>query len=86
MDIQQDNEPAYVVAQSFIENYNKAHSSNISLLKKWPPSSPDLSQIENLWGIMQSKIEVKGCKNFSDFKDALHDEWKSASKHVLRSL
>jgi hypothetical protein len=56
------------------------------LLKNWPPNSPDLSQIENLWGIKQSKFEVKGCKNFSDFKDALHDEWKSASKHVLRSL
>ena len=83
---QQDNDPAHVVAQSVIKIFNNAHSSNISLLKSWPPSSPDLSPIENLWGIMQSKIEAKGCKNFAEFKDALHDEWKSASKHVLRSL
>jgi len=34
--------------------FNEENKCSISLLPGWPPSSPDLSPIENLWGIGQN--------------------------------
>jgi hypothetical protein len=55
-------------------------------LKTWPPSSPDLNPIENLWGIVQAKVEAEGCKTFTGFKQALEEEWQALGKNSAMSL
>jgi hypothetical protein len=52
----------------------------------WPPNSPDLNPIENLWSMVQAKVDALGCDNFSKFKHAVDTELKKTSKKELQSL
>ena len=52
----------------------------------WPPNSPDLSPIENIWGIVDSRVRARGCSTFEEFKAAVLDELKSVSKSTLVKL
>jgi len=64
---QQDNDPAHSQAEAVIRTYNKRHNTNIKLLQGWPPHSPDLSPIENMWADVQRRLDRAGCKTFPDF-------------------
>eukprot|EP00798_Chlamydomonas_sp_ICE-L_P013040 gene13040-3500_t len=48
--------------------------------------SPDLNPIENLWGLVASKVDAMGCKSFEDFKQAIRGELSSVRKEVLKKL
>ena len=52
---QQDNDPAHKVASSVIKDWNQKNASSIQLLKNWPPNSPDLNIIENVWAWIQGQ-------------------------------
>ena len=84
--IQQDNDPSHKVARDVIMQFNEENKCSISLLPGWPPSSPDLSPIENLWGIVQGRMDKKGCKTFDEFKEALHKEWNSVTRTEASNL
>ena len=84
--LQQDNDPTHKAAADIIKEYNYKNASSISLLKEWPPTSPDLSLIENVWAILQQRMDSKGCKTFSEFKEALKREAAELSKHVCKRL
>jgi hypothetical protein len=79
---QQDNDPTHKVAPGVVKQYNEKNSCSISVLKDWPPSSPDLSLIENVWSVLQSKLDSLGCQTFTAFKAALEKEAKSLT-HVF---
>ena len=84
--LQQDNDPTHKRAASeVLESYNNKHGTSIQLLQGWPPNSPDLSPIENVWGIVQAKVNERGCKSFAEFQQAVLDEFQSeAPKHVVK--
>jgi hypothetical protein len=46
-----DNAPPHTKAEEKIKTELK-----LNILENWPPSSPDLSPIENIWGWMQQKL------------------------------
>jgi hypothetical protein len=78
--LQQDNDPTHKVATSTVAKWNARHASSISVLKDWPPNSPDLNPIENVWGIVQAKVNALGCKTFDEFKKAVLDQMKAVTK------
>jgi hypothetical protein len=66
---QHDNDPKHtsVVVKSWLEQ------QSVDVMK-WPAQSPDLNPIENLWEIVDRRINREGCKN----KDQLFNEVKEA--------
>lgn len=67
---QQDNAPCHKAAsvKSFLED------REISTMQ-WPPYSPDLSPIENLWAILKRKLHVKSLTSVQQLTNHLTDLW-----------
>ena len=41
----------------------------------WPPNSPDLNSIENLWSLLKDRIGKEFPKKREDVKKAVEAEW-----------
>ena len=80
---QQDNAPPHSAkaTKEYLED------KKIPLLE-WPPHSPDLSPIENIWGIMTKKVYANGktYKNVNDLWDAIVSAWHQIPVHVFTKL
>jgi transposase len=83
---QQDNDPTHRAAPQVVQAYNKAHGSSITVLPNWPPSSPDLNPIENVWAIVQARVNRRGPETFEDFKAAVIQELKGLSQQTISNL
>lgn len=71
------------------EDGNKAHglknkdmiawkkSIGIETLKDWPPSSPDLNPIENIWRVLKQRLKRHGkiITSKEELKAAIKQEW-----------
>jgi hypothetical protein len=69
-----------------VQAYNTAHGSSITVLPNWPPSSPDLNPIENVWAIVQARVNRRGPETFEDFKAAVIQELKGLSQQTISKL
>lgn len=82
--LQQDNCPTHPkAAANKIETWNESRSGFKVELFQWPPHSPDLSPIENVWGIVQREVDALGCKNFKEFELAVIDKLQKFPPEVL---
>jgi hypothetical protein len=84
--LQQDNDPTHRAAPKIVQAYNKAHGSSITVLPNWPPSSPDLNLIENVWSVVQENVNRAAPKTFKDFQQAVIRELKGLSKQTISNL
>ncbi len=78
---QQDNAPchkAQIISDWFLE-----HDNEFTLLK-WPPQSPDLSLIEQLWDVVKREICIM--TNLQQLRDAIMSIWTKISEECFQRL
>ena len=59
------------------KNKKLVFENNIQFLQ-WPPSSADLSPIENVWQILKNEVEKKNPKNVAELREKIQE-----SQHIL---
>ena len=52
----------------------------------WPPNSPDLSPIENLWGYIKDQLKNYDIKNLKSLKRKIRDIWNGITVEELKKL
>ena len=58
----------------------------MNILPEWPPNSPDLNPIEQLWGIMKKISKKRTMTSLLEFKEILQEIWDSISMNVINNL
>ena len=85
--LQQDNDPTHAVAKGVIKQWNEKNPGHtVTLLANWPPNSPDLNPIENLWGDVQARLDAAGYQTFKEFKAGVEKELKNVDLEKLKNL
>ena len=82
--LQQDNAPAHKTKENM-----QCISDNVpgGLFLEWPPNSPDLSPIENLWAWMENELgDREGISNTDDLRCRLVAIRDSITLTQLRAL
>ena len=59
--------------------------NNIKVID-WPPYSPDLNPIENLWSIMKDKLKGKKFISMSSLKSKLIKLWENIDEDWVKRL
>lgn len=52
----------------------------------FPPYSPDLNVIENLWGYLAKKVDQHRCRNTEDLKRWVQEEWDNVPNEYFANL
>jgi transposase len=84
--LQQDNDPTHKQAPAVVKQWNEEHSSSVQVLAAWPPNSPDLNPIENVWAWVQQEVDKLGCSTFEEFKQAVLDKLAAVPQGHLVNL
>jgi len=59
---------------------------NVCVMVDWPPQSPDINLIENLWSIVKNKLSKRILRQSTDLWDAVQEEWNGISADLIRTL
>lgn len=84
--LQQDNDPTHKLAPATVKTFNRAHNTSIRVMPNWPPNSPDFNLIENVWSIVQVRLNLRACSTFPQFKQAVREELAALREHEVSHL
>jgi transposase len=81
---QEDNAPWHVSKATTA--WKKEH--HLDLLENWPPQSPDLNLIENLWAELERRLKKVShkIKDMQSLKDQLKKQWDEMSLEFITGL
>ena len=77
----QDNAPYYKVM--IVMNFIKAESITVV---DWPPQSPDLNPIQNVWKTLEERSKARNPKTREQLWNALQEEWNKITRHDINKL
>jgi transposase len=78
---QQDGAPAHRAKKTM-----KCLLKRVNVIDGWPPNSPDLSPIENVWGILKVRIAARGPSTVEELGQMLQEEWDKLEIDVINRL
>lgn len=78
---QQDNAPPHKANLTL--NFFRKHE--ISYLD-WPAQSPDINPIENLWDIVDRRVQERAPKTLEDLKKFIQIEWDNLTQELCQNL
>ena len=83
-----DNDPCHKNgAANALEKWHKRHPGVVvKVVPNYPPHSPDLNPIENVWSWVQRKVQEKACANFEEFKYEVLKTFKELPKQMIDNL
>ena len=85
--LQQDNDPTHKAALPASDVWNAApNHPRVELLMNWPPNSPDLSPIENVWSIVKREVLAKGCTNLAGFRQEVVNALQGLKQETIDNL
>lgn len=53
---------------------------------RWPPQSPDLNPIENIWKIVGERAQLQCSKNQEELWQCLHAKWSAITPAFCKKL
>jgi hypothetical protein len=83
---QQDNDPTHRAAAQLVKRWQGGQGCSVGFIDGWPPHSPDLNPIENLWSWVDGKVSQLGCKTLAEYKQAVRSELISTPRRVAKNL
>jgi transposase len=78
---QQDNDPKH--KSKLVQDL--LHCQGIRCLD-WPPYSPDLNPIENLWADLKKRVEKENARTVEELKAAVYKQWMATGKEYCAKL
>ena len=78
---QQDNDPSHTCNLAKIW----LHTNGVTVLD-FPPWSPDLNPIENVWPVLERAVETHNATNEAELEAAVKAEWEALSPKFLAKL
>ena len=79
---QQDNAPAHRAKTT--QEFATLHA--IDILPSWPPNSPDLNPIENLWAMVKKRIRIATTASAAELQRVIEEKWHSIPQRVVDTL
>ena len=78
---QQDNDPKHTARDT--DHWLEQKGVN---RMEWPPQSPDLNPIENLWSILDHNLKNRKVNTEEELYNALLDGWNNLSDDIITNL
>lgn len=69
---QEDGDPKH--QSEFTKAYKRKRG--LKFIEDWPPNSPDLNPIENLWSLIKSRTHARQPKTLVEGQAFLYEEWR----------
>jgi transposase len=80
----QDNAPPHRAHSS--QQFLRDHAPNFISASEFPPYSPDLDVVDNLWATVLARVQRKECPNKEQLKIVVLKEWKSVTPAECEKL
>lgn len=84
---QQDGDGAHISKLTLKQLEDLGSEHNVHVMLDWPPMSPDLSPIENLWALLDMKVEATHPTTLEQLRAHMRKAWEELSEgEVVRHL
>jgi transposase len=81
---QQDNDPKHT--SRVVSDYLERELCIKDFCIRWPPYSPDLNPIENLWADLKKRVEKHNCTTVEELTAAVKKEWAATDRDLCHKL